>query len=71
MSGLGSKLKQLVERTKQSIHADEPTFRPMPNTRNPAMLAEAEEFARTMVLTRKAIANYGAAVESEACCLLV
>ena len=66
MTGLASKLKQLVERTKQAIHVDEPTFRPTPNTRNPAMLVEAEEFGRTMRQSRQVIRNYGKAVESEA-----
>ena len=65
MTGLASKLKQLVEKTKQAIHVDEPNFRPTPNTRNPAMLVEAEEFGRTMRQTRQAIQNYGKAVESE------
>ena len=65
MSGVSSKFKQLVERTKQHVHSDEPYFRPTPNTRNPAMLAEAEEFGRSMKQTRKAIVEYSASVESE------
>ncbi|KAJ9507305.1 hypothetical protein QJQ45_006242 [Haematococcus lacustris] len=39
-------IKVLLERTRQQLHVGEKTFKPTPNVRNPAMLLEAEEFAR-------------------------
>lgn len=65
MPGVGSKIKQLVEQTREKLHLGEPGFRPTPNVRNPAMLQEAQQFAKVMASFRTAVTRYGDAVDSE------
>ncbi|KAG2495185.1 hypothetical protein HYH03_006791 [Edaphochlamys debaryana] len=56
-------MQKLVEKTKQSLHVGERTFKPTPNLRNPAMLHEAEDFAVHMTQFRTNLKRYQAAVQ--------
>ncbi|KAG2429029.1 hypothetical protein HXX76_011271 [Chlamydomonas incerta] len=56
-------MQRVLEQARQSLHVGERTFKPTPNLRNPAMLAEAEEFATHMTAFKTGLRRYQAAVQ--------
>ncbi|KXZ51084.1 hypothetical protein GPECTOR_14g68 [Gonium pectorale] len=55
-------MQKVIEQARQSLHVGERTFKPTPNLRNPAMLAEAEDFAVYMTGFKTALKRYQGAL---------
>ncbi|KAL6756360.1 hypothetical protein V8C86DRAFT_2648798 [Haematococcus lacustris] len=57
-------MKVVMESARQRLHVGEKTFKPTPNVRNPAMLLEAEEFARHLNAYKHMLLKYERRINS-------
>ncbi|GLC49046.1 hypothetical protein PLESTB_000176600 [Pleodorina starrii] len=64
-------MQKIIEQARQSLHVGERTFKPTPNLRNPAMLAEAEDFATHMTTFKTNVRRYQAHLQAFLRCLPV